>query len=461
MKALLFPLSLAAAILSLAVNPVLAQTRTIRIATYNIEADINGATSPLPGLIAPPTATTSYQSGGVLEGIGEELRNGHAQPLDVLALQETTSNPQTITPIVTALNTFYGIPGMYTNSTYQGTESGGDVADGNGPNALVFNTLTLQLVASTPVDPPGGTGYLGSSSGEYREVMRYELAPAGVTVTSSNSFYVYVSHYKSGTSSADLTDRTGEAKIIRNNEATALPAAARVIYVGDYNISSSSEASYTTILAATAPDGIAQGAGIDPMNPTDQTINWAVSTTSTNILAMETEEDYDLRYRDDLQVMTTNVYDSAPGGFAYVSGTYHVFGNNGTVAYEGSVNNANNTALNNRLVTNGPVFIPASQLLLDLTDASDHLPVVSDYTVPLPVPAINSVSAAGPNLVVTLSNCATNAVLTLLTATNLTSSGNTWTPVATNTAAAGSVAFTATNAVNASQPCAFFIIQEQ
>jgi hypothetical protein len=311
------------------------------------------------------------------------------------------------------------------------------------------------------VDPPGGTNNLGSESGEYREVMRYQLAPAGVTVTPSNSFYVYVSHYKSGTSSADLTDRTGEAKIIRTNEAVALPASAQVIYVGDYNISSSSEVSYQTILAAAAPNGIVQGAGIDPMNPTDQTINWAVSTTSTNILAMETEEDYDLRYRDDLQVMTTNVYYGAPGGFSYVPGTYHVFGNNGTVAYKGTVNTGANTALNNQLVTNGPVFIPASQLLLDLTDASDHLPVVSDYTIPMPVPAISGVSAAGADLVLTLSNCATNAVLTLLTTTNLAASEDTWTPVATNTAAAGTVAFTATNAVNAVQPCGFFMIQEQ
>jgi endonuclease/exonuclease/phosphatase family metal-dependent hydrolase len=443
------------------VDPSPAQTRTLRIVTYNIEADINGATSPLPGLIAPPGNTTSYQSGGVLEGIGEELRNGHAQPLDVLALQETTSNPQTVAPIVNALNAFYGIPGLYSNSSYQATESGGNAADGNGPNALVFNTHTLQLLASTPVDPSGGTANLGSHSGEYREVMRYELAPAGVAATPANSFYVYVSHYKSGTTSTDLTARTGEAQIIRTNEALALPAGARVIYVGDFNISSSSEASYQTILAATAPDGIAQGAGLDPMNPAGQTINWATSTTSTNLLAMETEHSYDLEYRDDLQVMTTNVYYGAPGGLAYVPGTYHVFGNNGTTAYYGSVNNAANTALAGRLVTNGPVFIPASQLLLDLTNASDHLPVVADYALPLPAPAISGVSTAGANLVVTLSNCATNAVLTLLTATSLALPGNNWTPVATNTAAAGTIAFTATNAVNASQPCGFFVIQEQ
>ena len=126
-------------------------------------------------------------------------------------------------------------------SPYQATESGGDVADGNGPNALVYNTKTLQLLASVPVDPPGGTSNLGSSSGEYREVMRYEFAPAGMTPTATNEFYIYVSHYKSGTSSSDLAYRNGEAQIIRTNEAIDLPANARVLYVGDYNVTTSGE----------------------------------------------------------------------------------------------------------------------------------------------------------------------------------------------------------------------------
>src|SRR2546422_9879842 len=83
-------------------------------------------------------------------------------------------------------------------SAYQATESGGFTASGNGPNAVVYNTNTVQLLASVPVDPPGGTNNLGSVSGEYREVMRYEFAPAGVTPSAANEFYVYVSHYKSG-----------------------------------------------------------------------------------------------------------------------------------------------------------------------------------------------------------------------------------------------------------------------
>src|ERR1700756_4860606 len=111
--------------------------------------------------------------------------------------------------------------------------------------------------------------------------MRYELAPAGGAPGATNEVYVYVSHYKSGTTSADLTSRNGEAQIIRNDEANNLPPGARVLYVGDYNITTSGEASYQTILSNTAPNGIVQGQGIDPLNPTNnKNINWGTSTTS-------------------------------------------------------------------------------------------------------------------------------------------------------------------------------------
>jgi hypothetical protein len=439
-----------------------AQTRSVRVVTYNIAADVNGKVA-LPGLIAPPGDTNNYQAGGVLEGIGEETVNGSARPIDVLALEETTSNSQTVTPIVNALNAFYGVPGMYSNSTYQAQESNNNPSTGNGPNALVYNAQTLQLLASVPVDPSGGPSKLGSTSGEYREVVRYEFAPAGVAVTASNVFYVYVSHYKASTGSQNAAYRFAEAQIIRTNEAIDLPASARVLYVGDYNVTGgSAEAGYQTILSNTAPNGVTQGAGIDPMNPANNpNINWGASTTDTNILAMETEHSYDLEYRDDLQIMSTNVYYGAAGGLKYVPGTYHVFGNNGTTAYYGNVNNGSDTALAGKLVTNGPVFIPAAQLFLDLTNASDHLPVVADYTIPLLVPNVTAVTRAGSNLVLSAGNCITNGLLTILTATNLAQPVTNWTALASNTVAGGTVTVTVTNAINATGPGGYFILQEK
>lgn len=435
-------------------NYLSAQTRTLRIVSYNIEDDINGATTPLPGLIAPTTNTSDYAAGGVLEGIGEEAVNGHAQPLDILALQETTSNPSTVTPIVNGLNIFYGIAGMYSNSPYQAVESGGDTADGNGPNALVYNTRTLQLLSSVPIDPPGGTAKLGGissgDSGEYREVMRYQFAPAGVATNISNVFYIYVSHYKSGSSSTsnNTNSRAGEAFIVRSNMTTTLPPSACILHVGDFNTGEANEPMYSRL---TAP-GTNQL--IDPLNPArNLTTNYDSSVDPVNL----TETDTYLEYRDDYEMMTTNVYSGAAGGLALMPGTYHVFGNNGTIAYEGTVNSGSNTALNNRLVTNGPVFISAAQLYIDLANASDHLPVAADYAVPLPTPVISSLNIIGTNLLFQAANCVTGQVYTVMIATNLLSPQ--WTPVATNTSPGGNFTLMLTNAFNLAAPAGFCILQ--
>jgi len=358
--------------------------RTIRVVCYNIEADINGATAPLPGLIAPSSGG-SVTNGGVLEGIGEENVGGDpAQPIDILALEETTSNSSTVQPIVNGLNAFYSsrnVSAAYAMSAYQATEQGGILTNGNGPNAMVYNTNTVQLLASLPVDPPGGTSQLGSASGEYREVMRYEFAPAGVTPTTTNEFYVYVSHYKAKQAVSDEQLRQGEAAIIRANSAT-LPNTARILYVGDYNVSSNTEPAFQTIVAP----GINQG--VDPLNPT----NFVPEQWDLNsLLALKSEEDTTLHWRFDIQIMTSNVLYGVGSGLAFVPGTYHIFGNNGSVPYLGSVNNGSNTALNNNLTTN-VTGITATQLYQYLTTASDHLPCVVDYTIPVPIQTTNASS---------------------------------------------------------------------
>lgn len=455
----------------IAVADVRAQTRILRIASYNIEADIGvsnsqptftnivsagAAGAPLPGLVAPATNGTAVQLGGVLEGIGEEVLNGNAQPLDILALQETTSNPLTVTPIVNALNTFYGIVGMYSNSTYQATESGNNPRIGNGPNALVYNTLTVQLLASTPIDPPGGTSQLGGvssgNSGEYREVMRYEFAPAGVAANVSNVFYIYVSHYKSGAASTtnNAESRAGEAFIVRSNMMTTLPSTACVLHVGDFNTGDTSEAMYG-MLTTTGTNQLT-----DPLNPTLLlTTNFDSKADAANL----TESSTFVEYRDDYQMMTTNIYIGAAGGLALVPGSYHVFGNNGTAGFEKTVNSAANTALNNRLATNGPVFISAADLYVDLTGASDHLPIVADYTISIPAPVISGVNLAGNDLVFSVTNGITNAVYVVLMSTNASPPPANWTAIATNTASAANFTVVATNSFSSSVPAEYFILR--
>lgn len=475
MKRTLFsgPLGIFAGIILifLSANFLSAQTRTLRIVEYNIQDDTDGNVTPTCGLIVPYDGSGgtfgtncggSAINGGVLEGIGEEIINGDpAQPIDILALEETTSNPTTVQPIVNALNSFYSVynylypvPAGYAMSPYQATEEGNSPSDGNGPNALVYNTNTLQLLASVGIATPTGSG-----NGMYRQCVRYEFAPAGVTPGTNNEFYIYVSHYKADSGTNYDLDRLGEARIIRNDESTNVPANSRVLYVGDYNPDDNSgEPGYQTICSNTAPDGIQQGWGIDPLNTNaSANINWSSSTSNPQILFMLSEESYELRYRDDIQIMTSNVYYQVTGGLRYVPGTFHSFGNNATTTWGKSVNTSANTALNDLdSVKTSVTGLTASVLLLDLTGASDHLPTVADYTIPLPTPVITSISMSGNNLSLNVANGITNAVYTVLAATSLTSG---WTPVATNVPSTGNFTVTLTNAVTANAPQQFYLLQ--
>ena len=332
--------------------------QTIRVAEYNIEADVNGNTTPNSGLDT------------VLEAIGENYVNGAAHPLDILALEETTSNTATVAPIVTALNSYYGSNSLvsYAMSSLQGTESGGDPSTGNGPNSMVYNTKTVTLLASAGIGTP-----TGSTNGEYRQVMRYEFMPVGGAT--GTQFYVYVSHMKSSASGTTATDQKyrGEEAVIIFNDIKTLAANGGVLAMGDFNLDGSTEAAYKTLTAS----GTYQL--VDPLNASN---NYNEDWNSSTYLTLLTEADTALAYRDDIQFMSAAVYNgTSTTGLHYVPGSFNIFGNNGSVAFGGSVNSSKNTALNGLQGS-----ITAASALSALTTASDHLPVVADYTVVSPTP---------------------------------------------------------------------------
>ena len=329
--------------------------QTIRVVAYNIEADVNGNTTPNDGLST------------VLEAIGENYVGGAAHPLDILALEETTSNTATVAPIVTALNGYYGA-GTYAMSSLQGTETGNDPSTGNGPNALVYNTKTVTLLASAGVGTPKG-----STNGEYRQVMRYEFMP--VNGAAGTQFYVYVSHMKSsysGTTADVQAARAKEAAIIVA-DLTALPVNGGVLVMGDFNLDGSTEAAYQALTASGAYQLI------DPLNASNNdNETWDTSTYLTFL----TESATDISYRDDIQFMSAAVYNgTSTTGLRYVPGSFNIFGNNGSVALGKSVGLSTNTALNGLVGSITPATARTA-----LTTASDHLPVVADYTVVSPTP---------------------------------------------------------------------------
>ena len=235
-----------------------------------------------------------------------------------------------------------------------------------------------------------------------------------------------------------------------------------MLYVGDYNITASSDPSYQIIVSNAAPNGTRQGAGVDPFNPgNNPSINWHSSSAGTNLLAQETDNCEFIQYRDDLEMMTTNVYSGAAGGLKYVPGTYHTFGNNGSVKISGHRQTPTPTPRSISGDQRAGFYFLAAQLPLILTGASDHLPVVADYTIPVPAPVITGFNIAGTNLVFNIADCVTGGVYAVLTATNLSVPPANWTALATNVANGGSFTLTATNAADPNAPNRFYLLQQQ
>ena len=329
------------AVLSTARLAAAAGTVPVRIAAYNVDAD-TGSTTVNDAAIST-----------VLGGIGNSNPDGLVRPLDILALEETTSNATTVAPIAADLNTLYKTT-AYTVPALQPGESGNSPTTGNGPSSLIYNAATVQLLAATTVGPANG-----SSNGVYRQVARYEFQPvAAAGGTAAGAFYLYVVHAKSGSTSADLIARGQEAALVRA-DADGLPANSRVLYAGDFNIGASTEQSIVNYEAAGG-----QGQANDPLNMPG---NYALNSAFAGIL---TESSTDLRYRDDLQLVNNKVLGDA-NGLQYAAGSYTAFGNNGTTAVYGSVAASSNTAL--------PGLSNRTTVLTALTQVTDHLPLVADY----------------------------------------------------------------------------------
>jgi len=336
---------------------------TLRLVNYNIDDSDQGNNDNITG---PDNGV-----GAIMQAIGLQTIRGDAQPIDVLTLEEmldTNNNnitSTTLPALTNVLNSIYGA-GTYAYSTTPDPTSGG--TQFNGPSGLIYNTHTVQLLGATSLLYSGN-----SSDTNPRAPMRYELAPVGYG--SGADFYMYVTHMKSGETSGDKSERGSEAANMRSDEAT-LPANSSVIYTGDFN-SNPPEAEFTDLTAA------GQGEAYDPEN-FSSSVQWFSDSTD------------DLEYRDDYALMTSNVLNDT-GGMGYVSGSFQVFGNNGTTADFGKTNAAGNTSLNDLNTPSNPSY--STTILNDLMQpyGSDHMPVISDYSVfgVLPLPANWNLSTGG------------------------------------------------------------------
>lgn len=361
---IVFYRALACAPLLCCINSAHAQ---LRIVSYNT------LTAENPGVqTARPTAAT------VLEAIGLESVNGIAKPIDVMLLQEQFSAAVTTQSFVDVLNSIYGA-GTYARSTLDAEASDRMYRRAGGPTML-YNTKTVSLIAEQRFGTVNGTN-------QARSAMRYQLRPVGYDA--SADFYAYSNHYKASDGTEDKRRRNVEAVAVRNN-ADALGEGAHLIFAGDFNIQSSSEAMYQTLLAAGA------GQAHDPLNASGtpgSPVKWLDNNALRWLHTQNPAGPMDDRF--DFQLVSGEMLDNE--GMSIIPGSYRAFGNNGTHLLEGAI-------------TTGTGASPT--VLNALRQNSDHLPVVADYQLPAKmgvefagVPEIVTMGAS-VSLGITISNVA-------------------------------------------------------
>jgi hypothetical protein len=346
----------------------------LRIVTYNTATGSpSGVQTARPGMEI------------VLESIGEETINGIARPIDVLLLQEQYSTDMgddalddvATQSFVDLMNSIYGtpeVPTPYARGVVDAITSHPEGLAG-GPG-IVYNTQTIDLLAEHRFGTVSGTA-------QARSTLRYQFRPVGYGPEAD--FYVYNSHYKSDDSAEDLNRRLIEATSIRNNPiygSDSLGEGAHVLYVGDYNMQSSSEDAFETLL------GAGPGQAHDPINRLG---SWNNNSSFADVHTQApclsncnglTSGGMDDRY--DFQLMTGEFLDG--DGLSYIgpnvpgmSGSVHsyrAFGNNGST-YNDDINDASNT-----YAFQGVTSYTSSQILNALHTVSDHLPVIADFQLP-------------------------------------------------------------------------------
>ncbi len=307
----------------------------LRIVCYNVTADTG---APRAGLDV------------LLQAMGDEVVAGRSGPVDVFALQEVESQATTSQDVVNLLNGIYGA-GTYARGTLDGNSTGA------GTQGIVYNTTELQLIGEAAI----GTA---STSGQPRQTMRYRLRPLGQSAAAD--FYLYNSHAKADTDTTSQHRRLVEANAIRA-DADALGNGVAILYVGDFNTYTSDEAGFQQFLSA------GPGQAFDPVNRPG---NWSNTASFRDIFTQApavnppaglTGGGLDDRF--DFILQSNELTDGL--GLEYAAGSYHTFGNNGSVPVNGNINSASNTAL--------PGLPNRTQALNLLTTVADHLPVVADF----------------------------------------------------------------------------------
>jgi len=311
----------------------------LRIVTYNI-AKLNGDTTDMANALAE---------------IHEDDTRGFAVPVSVFVFQEVENvDFNTLNTIVNNAappGEFY-IPATYTNIG----------EDQVGAQAAFYRTKILTETASGHDDFSTGGGRQSD-----RWLFRLKVSDVVFYDNPEAEFYIYGMHLKAGSSQSDVNQRLSGVQLLRA-DADALPSGTHIIYAGDMNFSFSGEAGFQEWFTAGA------GQAIDPLGggPWSGQSNAIKHTQSPRTIFADELIGGGMDDRFDFQLFTGNFVDGV--SFDYIANTYRAFGNDGQ-HFDTAINSGNNFYFPGDLLR-------SNALANNLEDASDHLPVVADYTIP-------------------------------------------------------------------------------
>jgi endonuclease/exonuclease/phosphatase family metal-dependent hydrolase len=236
----------------------------------------------------------------------------------------------------------------------------------NGPdtdNSLFYRTAMFDLIDAVEVPTA------------LRNASRYHLKLDGYDGPGSD-FYVYSFHLKASSGSTNAALRHAEMQIIRA-DAETLPAGSHILFCGDYNVYAGSEPAFQHALSS-------QGADIGRMkDPINQVGNWSSNlayapyhTQSPRTLQFGGGATGGMDDRFDFILESYNWDDGQR--WELLEHTYTAYGNDG--------DHCCNTAIDGPLTSNpggGPQNLAVGLAQADsIEQASDHLPVFADISVP-------------------------------------------------------------------------------
>lgn len=281
----------------------------------------------------------------------------HQDLPDVLMVCELTSSSGANAVLTDALNQ-NGVTN-YEKSTYvPGTDT---------ENMLYFNTDKLAMYEENVI------------STDLRDINEYVLYYKSTDIASTSDttfFYMYMCHLKAGQS--DSTLRNEMAIDLKNYMATR-PNIENVVLGGDFNVYTSAEPVWNTVL---------NGAGVSLVDPINTPGAWHndwgyadVHTQSTRTISLDNGATGGMDDRFDIIFISPDLMNWGSQA-RYIDGTYWAYGQDGN-HFNGALTDAPaNTTL-------------PSNIIQDLHDMSDHLPVYMEIEVQT---EFNSLIEAKPSL---------------------------------------------------------------